>query len=196
MSGLSILILGCACLVAVWGIAQVVRTRSLARRRDALWEAISTALRERQNLAPRMAAIASLYIPWNDPLVDDIAVARRKTIAAGSVTEQALTEAELSWALARLILAAEQRSELTRHADFYATIAAIEAVEAQVARLRSEYNRVAIVLGERVRNRAVRMLAALVGVEQREPFELDPLLARQAMIQSIQSGRIPRIRVA
>ncbi len=193
MNGATLLLWGTPlCALTLWLIVQGVRTRAMARRRDALWRGISLALKERHSLAPRMAAIASLYIPWNDPLIDDIAVARRKTIAATSVTEQALTEAELSWALARLMLAAEQRTELTRHADFFATVAAIEQVEAQVARLRVDYNRVAIVLGERIRSGVARLLAAMMGVDQREPFELDPLLARQAMMLSIQSGRGPR----
>ena len=167
------------------------RLMARARARDDLWEGIEYHLKERQTLAPRLTSIAALYFPWDHPLVDDVSQARKYAMAARTVIERAQTEAELSWALARLIQTASTHAELIRHADFAATVGRIASLEAKVAGRRGEFNRLTVLLQEDTQHLPGRLAELLAGVTAMEPFELDPLLARESMMTALELGQAP-----
>lgn len=166
---------------------QAIALNRLVKRRDRLWLRIMGRLRERHALAPKLTAIASLYYAWNDPLLDGVTVARKHAMVAHDVADQSITEAELSWALARLILAAQSHPELVRHADFATITRCIDDVELQVAQMRQEYNRYTALIGDRMSHVGYAVWGSAIGIRAGEPFELDPLLARQAMMAQVQS---------
>ncbi|MFQ5507894.1 MAG: LemA family protein [Leptospirillia bacterium] len=156
-----------------------------ARSRDRLWEQIIHALKVRHSLAPKLVAIASLYIPWNDPLIKDVTTARLRAMSAVGVAHQAACEAELSWALARMMVAAEASDEIAHHADFATYAEELEEVENQVARLRIDYNRQTTLLSESFSHFWSGIAGRMGNTATSEPFDLDPLLARQAMMSTL-----------
>lgn len=154
------------------------------------WRELDGQLRQRLLLAPQLVSIASLYIPWNHHLLEDVTRCRLDTFAAKTPHERMKAETELSWALARLMLKAEDHRHLTRHADFAAIFDQLQRTENQVARLRLVYNRNVTLLAEFLDGMEGKLVRLFHKVEEEEPFELDPLLARQAMMAALEAGTV------
>ncbi len=169
------------------GISTVCR---LSRERDQAWEAVKRFLKERYRETPELTSVASLYIPWSDPLIADVKDGRRLAMAARTMTERVHAEAELSWALARLMVAVEGHPQLKRHADLAAILSRISETDGTLSRLQADYNRRAVVLEDALGHFWNKAAGSVTGIRASDPFDLDPQLARQAMMVSIQNGQI------
>lgn len=156
--------------------------RQIQQRRER-WDDIEELLKCRQTLAPRLAAIANLYMDWEHHLIADIGEARRHAMASHTVTARAATETALSWALARLMLIGEDHEQLVHHADFISVCEQIAKVERKLARLILSFNQHTDAITNMQQSPLIRVLSWLRRVPVDERFELDPLLARQAMIE-------------
>jgi hypothetical protein len=154
-------------------------TAAQVRRTRKAWLRVQRTLKERLALAPRVVSIATLYFPWNDPLLTAVRNARQEALKATSVLERTHREADLSWALGRLMSAMERRGELSRHADFAAVNRELVLVENAASNAVDAYNREA----EKLEGQLGRILpgaaARLTHQEGAEPFDLDPRLARE-----------------
>jgi len=154
-------------------------TAAQVRRTRKAWLRVQRTLKERLSVAPRVVSIATLYFPWNDPLLTAVRNARQEALKATTVVERTHREADLSWALGRLMVAMERRGELARHADFAAVNRELVQVENAAAAAVAAYNREAEKLeGQlgRILPGAAARMTHQVGVE---PFDLDPRLARE-----------------
>jgi hypothetical protein len=171
-----------AALGAVWLAYAVAEVSAPARRRERARQAMDRCLRERHTLAPRVASIASLYVAWNDPLVQTVGAARREALRARGMVERSGREAELSLALGRLMAALEGRPELARHADLAAVITQLEAAENGAAAARLTFNRETEALEAAMRRPLGRLAARIRRLPLPETFDVDPYLAREAIM--------------
>lgn len=176
-----------ALIMFIVGISTVCR---LGKARDQAWEAVERYLKERYRETPELTSVASLYIPWSDPLITDVKDGRRLAMAARTMTERVHAEAELSWALARLMVAVEGHPQLKRHADLASILGRISETDSTLSRLQANYNRCAVVLEDALGSFWNRAASNVAGIKSSDPFDLDPQLARQAMMVSIQNGQI------
>jgi len=175
-------LVGVAFLGGVLLAQALVQVSVQARRRDRAWAEVERWLHARHGLAPRLASIASLYIPWNDPRVQAVGSARRAALQARTMVERTGREADLSLALGRLMVAMRDCPELARHADMAAVRAELVQAENGAAAARLTYNREAETLARELHRplgRVVRLLRRMPGSE---PFEVDPYLAREAVL--------------
>lgn len=154
-------------------------TASQVRRTRKAWVKVQKTLKERLSLAPRVVSIATLYFPWNDPLLTAVRNARQEALKATTVLERTHREADLSWALGRLMSAMEQRLELARHADFAAVHRELVQAENAAAAAVAAYNREAEALEAQLGRILPRAAARLTHQEGVEPFDLDPGMARE-----------------
>lgn len=165
-------------------------TAAQVRRTRRAWLRVQRTLKERLALAPRVVSIATLYYPWNDPLLTAVRNARQEALKATAVMDRTHREADLSWALGRLMSAMEHRGELARHADFAAVGRELIQVENAAGAAVAAYNREAEALGRqlgRILPGAAARVTHQVGVE---PFDLDPGLAREGTM-ALLSARHP-----
>jgi hypothetical protein len=172
------------------GTAAVRLGRRRRRCRDA-WAALERRLKERLELAPRVASIASLYIAWNDPRIMAVGAARREALRTHDVVARTRGEADLSLALGRLMAAMEAVPELERHADLAAALEALAEAENHAAAACLAYNREAEALALAARGPLGRIANALWRRPGPEPFELDPYVARRAVMAQLAAAPGP-----
>ncbi len=154
-------------------------TAAQVRRTRRAWVRVQRTLKERLSLAPRVVSIATLYFPWNDPLLTAVRNARQEALKATTVVDRTHREADLSWALGRLMSAMERRAELTHHADFAAVNRELIQVEDAAGAAVAAYNREAEALEAQLGRILPGAAARLTQQHGAEPFDLDPGLARE-----------------
>lgn len=173
--------------VMVW---EVMHLAHLGRWRDEAWKKLETDLRGRHGLATQLVTIATQYIPWKDPVVEAVNQCRLRAMGAREVGDRVAAEADLSWALARLMLRMDDEGGLERHADFSHLAEKLARSENHVARTRLEYNRRARVIAKRTDHLLTRIAARFSPLPPVETFDLDPLLARQSMMSALAAGMV------
>ncbi|MDH5527034.1 MAG: LemA family protein [Nitrospirota bacterium] len=173
--------------VMVW---EVMHLAQLTRWRDEAWKRLEGDLRDRHGLATQLVTIATQYIPWKDPVVEAVNQCRLRAMGTRNVGDRVAAEADLSWALARLILRMDEEGGLERHADFSSLAEKLSKAENHVARTRVEYNRSARVIANRSDHLLTRIAARFSPLPQVETFDLDPLLARQSMMSALAAGMV------
>lgn len=162
--------------------------KKLAEDRDRCWREMQALLKERHTLAPELSSIASVYIAWKDPIINDVVQARKNAMTAHTVGERSLAEANLSWAIARLVLAIQDIPELLHHADAAGVMEKIRSVEARLARQRVAYNHKEELLDQSMEQYWAKLGGRLRNVSAMDTFDLDPELAREAMINAVHCG--------
>lgn len=170
-----------------------VRVIACARRRDATWAVLDKCLRERSAVAPQLISIATFYLAWNDPMVVAVGSARREALRARGVTERTCREADLSWALGRLMAGLEGQPMLARHAGLQAIRAELDRTENEAAVARLAYNDAAETLERLLATPMPRLAARLTRKAPPEPFEVDPYLVRMAMMARPMDPPAPRV---
>jgi hypothetical protein len=173
---------GLAVLVGLFMVYAEVRVITAARRRDAAWTRLEKCLKERSAVAPQLISIATFYLSWNDPLVVAVGATRREALRARGVTERTCREADLSWALGRLMATLEGQPMLARHAGLKAIRAELDRAENAAAVARLTYNHAAETLERLLATPMPRLVARLTRQTPPEPFEVDPYLVRMAMM--------------
>ncbi|MDH4229226.1 MAG: LemA family protein [Nitrospirota bacterium] len=174
-------------LVIAWEVAYLTRLHS---QRDEAWRKLEAELRERHTLATRLVTIATQYIPWRDPVVGAVTTCRMQAMNARTVGDRVAAEADLSWALARLLLTMEAQHSMERHADFVQVAEKLSKSENHVARLRLEYNRIVRLAESHLHHKLARLATRLHPIPAMDSFELDPLLARQSMMSALAAGMV------
>lgn len=174
-----------AALAGAWVVHALAGIRRQTRRREQARQEMERWLKERHALVPRVTSIASLYLAWNDPLVRTVGTARREALRARGMVERSGREAELSLALGRLMAALEGRPELVRHADMAALLANLERAENAAAAARLAFNRETEALERLLRRPVGRMARALRRRPLPDTFDVDPYLARAAMMSQL-----------
>jgi hypothetical protein len=167
---------------AGWLILRYRALRKLARERNAAFEALAEALAVRHELTLELVRLASGYLVLEAPLLEAVALSRYYAMQARSVLARTKTETDLCWALARLMLAAEGHPELTSHPRFLEAVREVAAAEDQAAALRERYNAAAEALARALKGPSGAVLGRVAHVDGAQLFELDPTVARQAMM--------------
>lgn len=175
-------VMAVAILGGVLLLQALVQVSLQARRRDRAWAEVERWLHERHGLAPRLASIASLYIPWNDPRVKAVGAARRAALQARDMVDRSGRETDLSLALGRLMVAMKECPELARHADMAAVRAELARAENGAAAARLAFNREAETLARELHRPLGRLVGYLRRLPGAEPFDVDPYLAREAVL--------------
>lgn len=156
--------------------------RRLARARDAAFDRLVAALDGRHVLTLHLVRICSGYLVLEAPVLEAVALARYYAMQARTVLARTKTETDLCWALGRLMLAAEGHPELASHPRLRTVVRQVAAAEDRAAAARAAYNAASEALAAAVRGPLGRVLGRLAGVEAPLPFELDPTVAREAMM--------------
>lgn len=172
-----------ACLApAGWIVLKARRLRALARARDAAFAELTAPLHDRHALTLHLVRLCSGYLVLEAPLLEAVALSRYYAMQARTVLAHTKTETDLCWALARLLLAAEAHPELASHPRLRAVVRQVAESEDRAAAAREAYNARAKALGGAIAGPLGRLLARPSDLEGAHPFELDPTVAREAMM--------------
>jgi len=164
--------------------------RGIRGRADA-FEALTEALSERHAHTLDLVRLASGYLMVDGPLLETVALARYYAMQARTVLARTRTETDLSWALARLMLAAQSQKELSGHPRFKALARGVKAAEDRAAAARTVFNDRTAALARAAGSPLGRVLTRGMGAGPWDQFELDPTVAREAMMTLLKPRPTP-----
>jgi LemA protein len=159
-----------AVLYAIYVYNALVRNKVL---KEESWSGIDVQLRRRADLIPNLIETVKGYAAHEDKLFRDIAEARAKSIAGGSVTEQASANTALSLGLKNLFAIAENYPQLKADANFRELQAQLSAIEDEIQLSRRYYNGVVRNLNTLIETFPSNVVANFFKFDKAEFFEND-----------------------
>jgi LemA protein len=163
-------------IVGVLLLYGVIAFNALVRHRNRVenaWSGIDVQLRRRYDLIPNLVKTVQGYATHERELFERITDARARGIAAGTVTEQAQAETDLTRALGRLIAVAEDYPELRASENFLALQEELNATESKIAFSRQFYNDQVMRYNTKIEQFPSLIVARMGGFTQREFFEAE-----------------------
>ena len=162
--------------IAVLMIVVVVLYNGLVRGKNAAddaWSGVNVQLKRRHDLLPNLVAIVRQYAAHERSLFDEVSEARSRSLAAGSVSDQAKAENALSGSLRSLLAISEAYPELKANTNFLKLQEELATLEDELQMARRYYNGTAREQNDRVRQFPGNLLASTFGFGAIAYFELD-----------------------
>ncbi|MDH5527033.1 MAG: LemA family protein [Nitrospirota bacterium] len=175
--------------IATWGATNFMKLQRLQATRDHALANLAAALHERQDLTLELVRFCASYLVPEKTLIEAVALSRSYAMQARTVLARTKTETDLCWALARLLLAAENHPELLSQPRYSELLTGLGESENQATQARNEYNRAVEELEDFLHGPSMRPLAHTLHMIAGQPFELDPKIAREAMMTMLTPRR-------
>jgi LemA protein len=163
-------IVGVLLLYGILVFNQLVRHRN---RVENSWSGIDVQLRRRYDLIPNLIESVKGYATHERELFEQVTEARTRAIEAGSVTDQAQAETEITRSLGRLLAVAEAYPQLRANENFLALQEELTATESKIAFARQFYNDQVMRYNTLIEQFPSLLVARLGGFRQREFFETE-----------------------
>jgi LemA protein len=163
-------IVGVLILYFILAFNSLVRLRN---RVENAWSGIDVQLRRRYDLIPNLVKTVQGYAAHERELFERVTEARTRGIAAGTVSEQARAETDLTRALGRLMAVAENYPDLRASDNFLALQEELTATESKIAFARQFYNDQVMRLNTKIEQFPSLIVARTAGFRQREFFEAE-----------------------
>jgi LemA protein len=163
-------IVGVLLLYGILVFNQLVRHRN---RVENSWSGIDVQLRRRYDLIPNLIETVKGYATHERELFEQVTQARTRAIEAGSVTDQAQAETEITRSLGRLLAVAEAYPQLRANENFLALQEELTATESKIAFARQFYNDQVMRYNTLIEQFPSLLVARIGGFRQREFFEAE-----------------------
>ena len=172
-SGLKVLlVIGAIVLVLViMGVSSYNGLVTKSENVDSAWSLIDVQLQRRYDLIPNLVATVKQYAAHEEEVFANIAEARAKLAGAGSVSDAAEADAELSGALSRLLAIAEAYPDLKANTNFINLQDELAGTENRIATVRRDYNEAARSFNTSIRRFPTNIFAGMFGFEKADYFE-------------------------
>jgi LemA protein len=154
----------------VWTYNRLV---SLSKRADAAWSDIDVQLKRRWDLVPALVETVKGYARHESSTLDHVAAARGQAVQAGSITDRATSEQNLSAAVSRVFAIAEAYPDLKASRNFQELQKSLVEIENNVQYARRYYNAVVRDWNTMVGTIPSYLVAAAAGYGERPYFQLD-----------------------
>jgi LemA protein len=163
-------IVGVLLLYGILVFNQLVRHRN---RVENSWSGIDVQLRRRYDLIPNLIETVKGYATHERELFEQVTQARTRAIEAGSVSDQAQAETEITRSLGRLLAVAEAYPQLRANENFLALQEELTATESKIAFARQFYNDQVMRFNTLIEQFPSLLVARIGGFRQREFFEAE-----------------------
>lgn len=160
-------------IVLIWFIAAyngLVRFRNEVKN---AWSQIDVQLKRRHDLIPNLVETVKGYAGHEKGTLDAVIQARSKAVSAGSVTEQAAAEQQLSGALGRLMLLVENYPDLKANQNFLSLQEELTSTENKIGFARQYYNDSVMKYNTKIQSIPTNLIAGVCGFGEEPFFELD-----------------------
>ncbi|MFW5689871.1 MAG: LemA family protein [Spirochaetota bacterium] len=156
-----------------WFVGQQNSLVTLEESVDASWSEIDNQLQRRSDLIPNLVATVRGFAEQEEEVFTQIADARARLAGAQGVGETAESYGELQSALSRLLVVVENYPQLRSNENFIRLQDELAGTENRIAVARRRYNETVQQFNTRIRRFPTRSVANMLGMQQREYFEID-----------------------
>ena len=140
---------------------------------------VDAQLQRRADLIPNLVETVKGYAKHEEKVFSDIAEARSRLLNAGTVDEKSAANAQLSGALGRLLVLAENYPDLKANEQFKMLMVQLEGTENRIAVARRDYNQTVLDYNTTRQRFPAVVMASILGFERAEEFKAEEG-ARQA----------------
>lgn len=175
----SILVVGLIAIVVI-ALIFIVSAVGSYNRLVSLNEKVKTALSQidnqlqrRNDLIPNVVETVKGYAAHEEEVFTKIAESRSKLAGAATIEDRASASSELSGAISRLLVIAENYPELKANQNFQQLIDNLENTENRLAIARMDYNNIAREYNTAIKKFPTVILANLFGFDEYDYFEAD-----------------------
>ena len=137
------------------------------------WSQVENQLQRRADLIPNLVETVKGYAAQETEVFTALANARAALAGAGTVSETAEANQEITSALGRLIAIAEAYPELKSNTNFLALQDELAGTENRIATSRMDYNTAVQSYNTKVKSLPTALYANLLGFSEREYFEAE-----------------------
>jgi LemA protein len=181
------LLLGIGALILVliigfnWYVRGVNRIVTIHEQVPAAWSQIETQLQRRADLVPNLVETVRGYAKHEEQVFTEVAELRsRWTASAGNREAQIENAKEMSGALSRLLVVAEQYPELKANENFLTLQAQLEGTENRISVERHRYNDAVRAFNTEQRTFFGNFFAGRRGLTKPEPYFETEAASREA----------------
>jgi len=138
---------------------------------DKVFADVDIALERRANLIPNLVNTVKGFAAHETEVIDSVTNARAKLAGAGTVSEKAAADAELSGALSRLLVVVENYPDLKSSANFIQLMDELAGTENRIAVARRDYNDAVRSYNTDIKTMPNSMFAGMFGFVAKPYFE-------------------------
>ncbi|HHX23563.1 MAG: LemA family protein [Tepidanaerobacteraceae bacterium] len=135
------------------------------------WSQVENQLQRRMDLIPNLVSTVKGYAAHEEQIFTEVTRARENLIGAGSLSEMAEANQELTGSLSRLLAIAENYPELKADANFRQLADELAGTENRIAISRMDYNNAVQSFNTKIRRFPTVIIARMFGFEKKEYFE-------------------------
>ena len=168
--------------LVLWGVSMYNSLVSSEEAVSSQWSNVENQYQRRADLIPNLVATVKGYAAHERGTLEEVVQARAKatqiTVVANSLTPEKLqqfqqAQGELSAALGRLLMIAENYPDLKANQNFIELQAQLEGTENRIAVERNRFNEMARNYNASIRRFPKSIIATLFGFEKKPYFEAE-----------------------
>lgn len=170
----TIVLIAVIAVVAIIVLSFVGTYNSLVSMREGVTEKLSTIdvlLQRRADLIPNLVNTVKGYAEHEQEAIKAVSDARTKYASSGTASEKAQADAEMTSALSRLLMVAENYPELKADANFRQLSDELAGTENRISVGRQDYNSAAKEYNTKIIRFPSNIIAGMFGLEKAPYFE-------------------------
>lgn len=144
----------------------------LRERVDNSWSQIDVQLKKRFDLIPNLVETVKGYAKHEDKVLNEVTKARASVGGATNVKESVQANSELTGALSRLLVVAENYPELKANTNFVMLQNELKEIESKIAFSRQFYNDSCLLYNQKLKSFPTLIIAKIFKFKQRPYFEV------------------------
>ena len=160
--------------VVIYAVISIFSYNGLVKQEEAVntaYSDISVQLQRRNDLIPNLVSTVKGYAAHETQVYADVASARSKLMASGTVADTVAADQEVTSSLNRLLAIAEAYPELKANENFLSLQDQLEGTENRISTARRDYNQAAKTYNSKIRSFPTSVMAGIFGFEKKQLFE-------------------------
>ncbi len=139
---------------------------------DNKWAQIDNQLKRRADLIPNLVETVKGYASHEKEAIDSVTTARAQLAGAKTPEDASQADAELSGALSRLLVVAENYPQLQANENFKSLMDSLEGSENRLSVARKDYNDEVTNYNKSIKTFPGNLLAGILGADKKDYFEV------------------------